>query len=362
MKLRSWSLHPCAIPYLRKVAWAGSEDAFNPVLVLKLVAEDGSIGVAEVAVKPTWFGTSMRSIVAALEDILLPLAATIDVSDESAFLAAAAPIPENVAAKAVVDNALWDLRAAIAGEPLWQRWRGDDAASVCWLLTRQSPVMMAREAAGAVDRHGFTAIKLKGGQGVEVDLHGVREVRSAVGPGVRIFVDTNSHYRPEDAAAYLDRMAEEGVVAVEDPYPMHPDAVFEAVQRDRLPIIVDAPAWSERDAGLFVGRGARALALKPGRSGLSVARAQAVLAAAAGARAHVGFGGETALGALSSLQLAASLPDRAQWLPSEVSYFLMMSEHLLISDLTVVDGRVAFPEFSSAASLVDWDKVARLAS
>jgi L-Ala-D/L-Glu epimerase len=33
--------------------------------------------------------------------------------------------------------------------------------------------------------------RLKGGQGFDLDLHGMREIRSAVGDKVRLYVDAN---------------------------------------------------------------------------------------------------------------------------------------------------------------------------
>jgi hypothetical protein len=44
MKLSSWALFPISLPYRRKVVWANASESASPLLVLKLVAEDGSVG------------------------------------------------------------------------------------------------------------------------------------------------------------------------------------------------------------------------------------------------------------------------------------------------------------------------------
>lgn len=363
MKLQGWSLHPLSLPYPRKIVWANAEESASSLLLLRLVAEDGSVGAAEVAVKPRWFGTTYRSIVSALEDIFLPIAKGVDVVDETAFYAAAKRIPEHTSAKGLVDTALWDLRSAIERRPLWQRWAGESRAPLSWILTRQSPALMAAEAAQAVEKHGFREIKLKGGQGPETDVRVIREVRAAAGGALRIYVDANSHYSAEETPGYLQALGDAGVLAVEDPYAMQPDARFELIQRQAaVPILVDAPGWLPRDAALFCGRGAQAIALKPGRSGLSAAWEQARIAALAGCRVHVGWAGESAFGTLSSLQLAASLPGREQWLAAEISYFLLLSEQFISAPLKVVEGLLELPAISSCAELVDWEKVERLSA
>lgn len=363
MKLESWELFAVALPYRRQVVWANAVETASPLLVLKLVAEDGSVGAAEVAVKPGWFGTSFRSITAALEDMFLPLAAGLDACDPGAFVQAAAKIPEHTAAKGLVDNALWDLRSAITRRSLRSEWGGAGQVAVSWLLTRQAPELMAEEAAEAVGRHGFKEIKLKGGQGLETDVRAIRALRAAVGSDIRILVDANAHYRAHEMPEYLAALSHEGVLAAEDPWAMQPDAAFERQQASvSIPILVDAPAWSLRDTALFCERGARALALKPGRSGLSLARAQADLASRAGCRVHVGFGGESALGTVAALQLAASLPGCDDWLAAEVSYFVMLAEQIVDVDLTISGGRIAVPPVVSVAALVDWNRVRRLAA
>jgi len=361
MKLRSWSLHPLAIPYVRKIAWAHSEDTVAPMLLLRLVAEDGSVGAAEAAVKPGWVGMSFRSMASALEDIFLPLAKSVDVLDETAFFLAAGRIPENTSAKGIVDTALWDLRSAVERRPLWQRWGGKNKAPLSWILTRQSPEIMAAEAAEMVGRYGFGEIKLKGGRGLETDLRTIRKVRAAAGSALRIYVDPNSDYDADETPAYLRALADEGVLAVEDPYALRPDARFELIQRESpLPIVVEAHAWSARDTELFCARGAQAVGLKPGRSGLSAAWEQARAAARSGCRVHAGFAGESAFGTLSTLQLAASLPGREHWLAAETSHFVMLREQITVVPIDIVDGSIEMPAVSSCAELVDWEKVERL--
>src|SRR5204862_254768 len=79
-------------------------------------------------------------------------------------------IPENRLAKALVSNACWTLRAAVAGKPLWQLLGGREEADVCWTVTRRAPAEMAAESADYCARYGFRTLKVKGGQGIQTDL------------------------------------------------------------------------------------------------------------------------------------------------------------------------------------------------
>jgi L-alanine-DL-glutamate epimerase-like enolase superfamily enzyme len=85
----------------------------------------------------------------ALEDVVLPQLRRVDLADAGAVAAALQKVPENRLAKAIVDNACWTLRAAVAGKPLWQMWGGQREVEMCWMVTRQSPARMVFEAGEA---------------------------------------------------------------------------------------------------------------------------------------------------------------------------------------------------------------------
>jgi L-alanine-DL-glutamate epimerase-like enolase superfamily enzyme len=251
-------------------------------------------------------------------------------------------IPDNHAAKMLVDNALWDLHAAQRGEPLWQLWGGRRSVGLSWAVTRQAPLLMAKEAVWMVERYGFRTLKVKGGQGLEVDSQGMQEIRAAVGTGVRLYVDANGFYAMKEAQRYVNAMAEAGAEVVEDPCPLSPDREFEALQRAcPVPILVDFGCTSRRDARCFIERGARALSLKPGRFGLTDTKSMLDIADKAGCATVVGLFGESVLGTLAALQLASIQPEDA--LPSETSWYLEMTEQVVKTPLEIRRGAVDLP-------------------
>src|SRR3954465_3195033 len=107
MKLADWSLNFYRLPYSREVVWANAREDSGLFALLKLVADDGSVGVAEGTIKNTWSGVSPRSPDMALQDLVLPLVRDVNLQDDQAVLQALSRVPENRLAKALVDNACW---------------------------------------------------------------------------------------------------------------------------------------------------------------------------------------------------------------------------------------------------------------
>jgi L-alanine-DL-glutamate epimerase-like enolase superfamily enzyme len=360
MRIAEWSLHFCRLPYSRPVRWFNSSEDGATLLLLRIVSSDGVVGVSEAPLKPTWSGVSPRSIAAVLEDLLLPAVREVDATDAVAVGRQLARFPENYLAKMLIDNACWTMRAAAGREPLWRMLGGKQSVEVSWCVTRQPPEAMAREAARIVERHGFRALKVKGGQGVETDVSALRQIRAAVGRGVDFYVDANGAYARHEAADYIGIIAGEGAKVAEDPCQLQPDRDFaELVARSAIPVLVDSPCASFKDALQFLERGATALSVKPGRIGISEARRIAELAADKGAGVCSGMYAESALGTLISLQLSSAL--RQPLVPAEQSFYLMMQDQVLRQPLEIKAGCVQLPATSDVGELIDWDKVGHYA-
>ena len=185
-------------------------------------------GVAEITVKPTWGGVTARSLIATIEDIFMPLLRTLDLSDPIAVRRALDKIPENLAAKALIDNACWDLYAAQLGRPLWQHWGGQSACRS----------FLGGDAAGSrSDGHGgsrdgrTSRLSHAQGQGRAGPCRGrgrysLKFVQHSVKTS-RLYVDANGAYPPDQAADYSRAIADAGAMVMEDPCPLNPDADFD---------------------------------------------------------------------------------------------------------------------------------------
>jgi len=320
------------------------------------MSDCGTEGTAEITVKPTWCGVTARSLIAAIEDIFVPMLKTMDLSNPAKVRAALEIVPENQAAKTLIDNACWDMHAAREGRPLWQIWNGKPRVELSWAVTRQEPIAMAAEAEDMICRYGFRTLKVKGGQGFERDLAAIREISAAVGGAIRLYVDANGAYPAEESLDYACAIADTGAVMLEDPCPMAPDARFHKLRQDSpIPILVDFGCASLRDAGLFVEQQAQVLSIKPGRFGLTHAHAMLEIAQQSGCGAVVGLMGESAAGTFTALQFAAAIASPV--LPAEITWFLAMTDQVVTQFPKIVDGMMEMPSSSSLAALIAWDEI-----
>jgi L-Ala-D/L-Glu epimerase len=357
MKLADWSLSFYRLPYRRPVTWAYAAESSSDYALLKLTADDGTVGIAEGVIKPARTGFSPRSLAVTLEDVMLPRLAGVDLADAGAVQKAFAWVDGNMSPRALIDNACWSMRAAKSREPLWKKWGGAAQVPVSWIVTRQAPAQMAAEAADMVRRHGLRSLKLKGGQGRDTDLRVIAEVRAAIGDGVELSMDANRAYPQEGIDDYVRAIADAGITVAEDPCNLAPDRAFEKLQAEcRVPLLVDYACTSRQDAALFLDRGAKSLMIKPGRIGLSESREIDALCASRGANVSLGMYYESALGTTLSLQASAGLKSRLV-LPPEHSFFLMLSAQITNAPLDVKDGCFRLPDEPDLSRLVDWEAV-----
>jgi len=361
MQLAKAEIFPIHVPYKRTVKWHSDVETGGDYVVLKLTDADGHIGVAEATTKAYWSGASLRTLVAALEDLFLPRFMDVDVADINVVTARLARVPDNNVAKGLIASACLDLQADAAGIPLWKQWDGAPRVALSWTVSRQAPELMAAEAAEMVEAHGFRALKIKGGQGPQLDYQAIRAIQRAAGDKLELYVDTNQAYDLAISRDYVKGLADLGVIMAEDPYPVKPDEDFrDFAASSPIPILVDTPVISARDAQAFFDVGAVAVSVKPGRIGLAEARQCVAAAKKAGRYIVAGFFGESDIGSAVNAQLAASCANDGLKLPAELSFFLMMQEPLLNPPLSVADGVLTLPDAPSIAAAVDWARIEKV--
>ena len=169
----------------------------------------------------------------------------------------------------------------------------------------------------------------------------------------------------EDGADYLllRLVTDDGIVGVAEGVAkpawqsVNPRALAVVIEELFIPLLVDNGCRSVEAAALFLEQDAQALSLKLSGTGVTEAQRMAALAHAQNCAAHMGFIGETSLGALVALQVASALPTRGYSLPAETTFFLTFGEEYVAERVRVEDGRVRLPAVPGLGRWVDWERV-----
>lgn len=132
---------------------------------------------------------------------------------------------QGIAATAIsaVDMALWDLRARLAGQPLFVHLGASRREAPIYGsggLTTYSEADLVRQLAAWVEQ-GIPRVKMKigknRGRSAGEDLERIAAVRSAIGEGPELFVDANGAYTAKQAIGLAGRFREHGVTYFEEP-------------------------------------------------------------------------------------------------------------------------------------------------
>jgi O-succinylbenzoate synthase len=218
-----------------------------------------------------------------------------------------------------------------------------------------------RDEVAAVAATGVSRLRVKIEPGWDVEP--VRAIRSDL-PAVAIQVDANGSYREDDAdVRALSRLADFGVVCVEQPLPPA-DLVALAQLATRLPVPVclDESLSTPRRVRDALRNGSCAVAcLKPGRlGGVRATRSAHAACAAAGVPVFVGGFFEAGLGRSSNLALAARLSEDATGLVSDLGDPAAYLDIDPCGYPAVVDGWVRVPAAPGVGNAPDADVLKRL--
>lgn len=289
-------------------------------LLLRLVDEEGAVGLGEASPLPGYSADELASCAARLQQVEWS-ALDLDL-DEAGGLRGFAPATARAlarlppAARCAAETALLTLLACRRAVPLATLLRGEPppaAVPVSALLAGESAEELLESARAALAR-GFSTLKIKIGRpdGAAWELAALQALRRQLGAGVALRLDANGAWSLAQATARLAPLVDLAPELVEEPLA---DARELPRLRTPLTIALDESLQHldpEAEVGPLLAAGAaRALCLKPMALGgplrcLQLAR----LAAAHGAPAlctHL-FDGTVALAAAAALALALPRP------------------------------------------------------
>ncbi len=277
------------------IARSSRKTAENVIVCLE---HEGIKGYGEAAPN-SYYQQDQASALQALEQIAAQLGNDpSDIEEISAHLWH--KFPDQLAAVAAVDMALYDWRGKKLGEPLW-RTLGLDAATApltSFTIGIDSPARMVRKVREAAD---YPVLKLK--VGTDDDEGILKAIRGETDKPLR--VDANGAWKSEEAAAKIEALAKYDLEFVEQPLPPgNTEALRQLRGEAGVPIIADESVITPGDVPKMAGcvDGINIKLAKCG--GITPALEMIRLARAAGLKVMLGCMIESSIGISAAAQLA----------------------------------------------------------
>ncbi len=311
---------PFRIPLRAPLRWGrGSELMALEHLLLEVELSDGSLGRAEVAIRPTIYGETLGGALAAL-DYLRPRLLGREADDLEGIRGVLEAFPYNFALKGALDIAFWEAWARSEGEELYHVLKpAKHRVRVSYILgigPLEEVLEDARLAYGA----GVRVFKVKVGRDLEEDTRRLKTLREAF-PEAEFYADANETLEPKGALDYLKAWKELGLLYVEEPLPIEEVLARQRLRAESpLPLIADDSALTPRDLKRELQLDTfHILNLKPARAGITWSLEMLSLVRERGKEAMVGSQAQSSFGAYHSALLAFQQGVKA---PNELAFHL----------------------------------------
>ncbi|MGN0906710.1 MAG: dipeptide epimerase [Bullifex sp.] len=229
-------------------------------IIVELHTDTGNVGYGEAPPTGVITGDTAGGIIGALKDHIIKTVIGREVDDfETLTDSVQKCVMHNTSAKAAVDMALWDLYGQLYGIPVYKLLGGArDKIITDITISVNSPEEMARDALNAIER-GYDTLKVKVGVNPKLDVERLSAIRNAVGSDVKLRIDANQAWKPQEAVRILSRMQDEGldIELVEQPVIAHDiEGLKYVTERSCVPVLADESVFSPLDAMKIIQTGA----------------------------------------------------------------------------------------------------------
>ena len=362
MKIKRIEPIAVALPMKKPVYMAGVEIKQADNLLIRLEADDGTVGWGEAAEAPTMTGETVESMMAAA-CYIAPALLGRDAEDIAGGSAAmAGRMYGNNAAKAAIEMALHDLVGRATGRPVHALIGGKQRSRIA-LLGVISNGKLDADLRDAEKKkvEGFTAFKIKVGiDSPALDGERTRQVCQLLGPGLLLCSDANQGFSREQAVQYVRAIKGAGLDFFEQPVAADDIAGMAAVAAAAdCAIGADESIHTLDDIRRHhASKAARGVSLKTIKlGGIQAVMAAGRLCAELGMNVNVSCKtGESSLAGSAGLHIAAALP--------QIAWGLTLSHEGLADDiakepLRVVRGHIEVSDRPGLGIEVYEDRVRR---
>ncbi|MBD2259493.1 enolase C-terminal domain-like protein [Pseudanabaena sp. FACHB-2040] len=326
MRIVDATLFALQIPFVEAFAHSVRSRSYSDSIVVRLRAEDGTVGYGEAVARPYVTGETVDGCLQFMERTLWPAVQATDYlrwtgQNPIAWLASLA-LPadaDSLATPGVVawhgarcgfELALVDCLLKSAGVSLGDLLPPRHPVTYSGVITASS-VEGAVKHARRFKQFGLPHVKVK--ITGEADRERLAAIRAVVGPQVSLRVDGNGAYSVESAIATCEALAEFQIDSAEQMISRgHPQDLATVQANSTIPQMADESLITLADAeALIAARACKSFNLRLSKcGGLGPTLAIAELAQATGIQVQVGCQvGETAILSAAGRHLAAYLPE-----------------------------------------------------
>lgn len=128
-----------------------------------------------------------------------------------------------LSALSAIDIALWDIKGKLLNQPVSILLGGRKREKIKMYATGMyftnggdMPQKLASEAL-SYKKRGFSAVKMKVGQGLDIDVANVAAVRKAIGDDTQLMIDANHAYDLKEARQLIRRLTDYHIFWFEEP-------------------------------------------------------------------------------------------------------------------------------------------------
>ncbi len=352
---------PVALPLIRPMRMAGATIRSADNLLVRIEAQDGTVGWGEAASAPTMTGDTGAAMTAAVRDHLAPVLLGRDARHRAVLIRdCAAALYGNTGARSAVEIALHDLvghALQVSFADLFGGALRHSVRPMCLLGNDTLEDDVAEAVAYAA--RGFSFFKLKVGvKSLEADIATVLALRRRLGPDIRLCVNANGAFTLPAAQIFLGGVVTAQLEFLEQPVAAANLAGMARLARGATPICADEGIHGVADIVRHAGHGVMGASLNLVKLGGPMAMLQAMMACEQhDVSINVSAMAETALGAAATTQLAC-VAGNADWGVSLTNEYL--AEDIVVTPFIARHGQVELPAGPGLGVEVDEDAVARM--
>ncbi|KLD76064.1 dipeptide epimerase [Xanthomonas hyacinthi] len=284
-------------------------------VVVLVHTDSGHIGYGEAPATAPITGDTHGSIIEAIDRFIKPRLIGEDVANLNRLTGLIqGALERNSSAKAAVEIAVYDLWAQLYGAPLYQMLGGGDPViSTDITISVDAIDKMVADALSALGR-GFTALKIKVGKDIDVDIERVKAIHVAVAGRALLRLDANQGWTPKQAVYAMRTLEDAGVALelLEQPVKAWDiDGLKYVTERVDTPVMADESVFSPTQVfDLIQRRAADIINIKLMKTGgLSNAIRIADIAALYGVQCMIGCMLESSISVAAAVHLAVAKAD-----------------------------------------------------